>query len=154
MAITAATNVLSHPTLKSKLAGRVLFDGTVIQYCGIKFGNIPARFARSTHVDSYPSELDCTNYGPITPQVPSPQAPSAIWALPPEFQKGPEFVVDEFECLNLIVSVPRGAKEGDLLPVFVFIHGGSNKVGSASIPLYGMIQPIWEQAPKAKPFFL
>ncbi|KAF8451554.1 Alpha/Beta hydrolase protein [Terfezia claveryi] len=148
------TNVLYHPTLKSKLTGRVLRDGKVIQYCGIKFGNIPARFARSTHVDNYPPELDCTKYGPVAPQVPAPQAPGAIWALPPEFQKNPEFVIDEFECLNLIVSVPKGAKEGDSLPVLVFIHGGSNKVGSANIPLYDMSLLCAHSVEKSKPVIM
>jgi len=139
MAKATATNTISHPTLKSKLTGIVLQNGKVTQYRGIKFGNIGARFARSTHVDNYPPELDCTKDGPISPQVAAPQAVSAIWAIPPEFQKGPALAVDELECLNLIVSVPKGAKEGDSLPVLVFIHGGWNKVGAASIPLYGMV---------------
>ncbi|KAF8428103.1 Alpha/Beta hydrolase protein [Tirmania nivea] len=154
MSTTAATSVLSHPTLKSKLTGRVLLDEKVIQYSGIKFGNIPARFARSTLVENYPPELDCTKYGPIAPQISSLQAANAIWALPPEFQKIEALVIDEFECLNLIVSVPKEAKEGNSLPVLVFIHGGSNKVGSANVPLYDMSILCAHSVEKSKPVIM
>ena len=39
--------------------------------------------------------------------------------------------MDEFECLNLIVSMPAGSYES-LLPVMVYIHGGANVRGSSS----------------------
>ena len=39
--------------------------------------------------------------------------------------------MDEFECLNLIVSMPAGSYES-LLPVMVYIHGGANVLGFGS----------------------
>lgn len=35
---------------------------------------------------------------------------------------------DEFECLNLNVTVPHGTKRGAKLPVLIWIHGGSQTV--------------------------
>lgn len=135
----AATHTLSHPTLNSKLTGLVNEDANVVQYRGIKFANISARFARSTAVESYPAELDCTKDGPVSPQVPQPEFVALLFAVPPEQLIEPVVTVDEFECLNLIVTVPKGVKEGELLPVFVHIHGGANRQGASSIPLLGIV---------------
>ncbi|KAF8472830.1 Alpha/Beta hydrolase protein [Kalaharituber pfeilii] len=128
----AATHTISHPTLQSKLTGVVLHDGKIVQYRGVKFANIPARFARSTPIESYPLELDCTKFGPIAPQDVNPAFEAWLFAIPPEQSVAQNFTMDEYECLNLIVNTPVNVKEGELLPVFVNIHGGANLVGTAS----------------------
>jgi carboxylesterase type B len=41
-----------------------------------------------------------------------------------------EDIFDEFSCLNLNITTPTGAKEGDNLPVMVYIYGGGGFSGS------------------------
>jgi carboxylesterase type B len=41
-----------------------------------------------------------------------------------------EDIFDEFNCLNLNITTPAGAKEGDDLPVMVYIHGRGGFSGS------------------------
>ena len=55
--------VLEHPSLKSRLRGVPLHDGRVVQFRGIKFGEFTERYAKSTMVQSYPAEIDCTSHG-------------------------------------------------------------------------------------------
>ena len=48
-------------------------------------------------------------------------------SLTPLFRHDAEWdeAEDEFECLNLHVTVPVGVKAGDEVPVLVWIYGGS-----------------------------
>ncbi|KAF8858989.1 alpha/beta-hydrolase [Acephala macrosclerotiorum] len=41
-------------------------------------------------------------------------------------------IFDEFNCLNLNITIPSGAKAGDNLPVMVYVHGGGGFSGSSS----------------------
>jgi len=41
-----------------------------------------------------------------------------------------EDIVDEISCLNLNITTPAGANEGDDLPVMVYIHSGGGVSGS------------------------
>jgi carboxylesterase type B len=41
-----------------------------------------------------------------------------------------EDIFDEFSCLNLNITTPAGTKQGDDLPVMVYIHGGGGFSGS------------------------
>jgi carboxylesterase type B len=41
-------------------------------------------------------------------------------------------VFDEFECLNLNVTTPPNARDGNNFPVMVYIHGGGGFSGSNS----------------------
>lgn len=43
-----------------------------------------------------------------------------------------ERLYDEFECLNLNITTPIGAHEGNDFPVMVYIHGGGGFSGSNS----------------------
>ncbi|PMD62990.1 alpha/beta-hydrolase [Hyaloscypha bicolor E] len=49
-------------------------------------------------------------------------------------QHGYEF--DEFQCLNLNITCPKGSKPEDRLPVMVWMHGGGNCVGTGADPGY------------------
>ncbi|KIM93632.1 hypothetical protein OIDMADRAFT_137248 [Oidiodendron maius Zn] len=52
--------------------------------------------------------------------------------LPPQH----DYDMDEFKCLNLNVTCPRGSKPDSGWPVAVWIHGGGNCVGMGSDPGY------------------
>jgi acetyl esterase/lipase len=41
-----------------------------------------------------------------------------------------EDIFDEFSCLNLNITTPAGTKQGNDLPVMVYIHGGGGFSGS------------------------
>ncbi|KAK6072221.1 cytochrome p450 [Seiridium cupressi] len=122
---------LDHPSLQSTLTG-VEFP-SVVQFRGISYGNVPARFAKPEPAAKLPAKLDCSVYGPRCPQVPTDvghllRIPLAH-ALPAE----PE---DEFACLNLDVVVPKAEtiSASQKLPVLFWVHGGSQSVtfGSAA----------------------
>ncbi|KAF5680029.1 carboxylesterase [Fusarium heterosporum] len=124
---------LEHPSLRTTLTG--IEKSVTTHFRGIPYGYIPRRFAAAEKLDQYPSELQCTEYGPRCPQVPVDvghllRIPSShIFPVEPE---------DEFNCVNLDVVLPKvyHQSESKLLPVLVWIHGtgGSQAVtfGSAA----------------------
>ncbi|KAL7269068.1 hypothetical protein RUND412_008280 [Rhizina undulata] len=124
--------ILDHSSLQARLKGVVLQrDPPIVQYRGIKFGEVPARFCRSIAV-GLAREVDCTEFGPRCPQVPCNF--STLFRIPDSYGVNWKEPEDEFECLNLHVTVPAGMKEGDDVPVLVWIHGGgfTTTCGSAS----------------------
>ncbi|KAL7269069.1 hypothetical protein RUND412_008281 [Rhizina undulata] len=126
------TITLDHSSLQARLKGVVLQrDPPIVQYRGIKFGEVPARFCHSIPA-GLAKEVDRTEFGPRCSQVPSNF--SMLLRIPDSYGiswKEPE---DEFECLSLYITVPAGVKEGDDVRVLVWIHGGgfTTTCGSAS----------------------
>lgn len=55
------SHTLLHETLGTKLVGVEV--ASVLQFRGIPYGRIPARFARPELVEDLPRELDCTSFG-------------------------------------------------------------------------------------------
>lgn len=51
---------------------------------------------------------------------------------PPTTVSHAEDIFDEFNCLNLNITVPAGAKAGDDLSVMVYVHGGGGHSGANS----------------------
>ena len=130
----ASTHTISHPTLNSTLTGLYVADGNIIQYRGIKYGTVPERFARPVPVTEYAPQMDCTVFGPICPQNHNLGVEDFFFAIPKDqsiWSEVDKIPMCEFECLNLIVNVPKVRQEG-LLPVYINIHGGANMVGFAS----------------------
>ncbi|KAM0123529.1 hypothetical protein ACHAP3_011064 [Botrytis cinerea] len=113
-------------------------DLNVAQFRGIKFGSIAARFRRATLYEDYPMMYDATKFGPACPQRRSPSMFEEVLngttgARTSQTERG--FTMDEFECLNLVVTCPSPMQKsttGKGLPVLVNIHGGGNVVGSNS----------------------
>ncbi|OBT53622.1 hypothetical protein VE04_05340 [Pseudogymnoascus sp. 24MN13] len=121
---------LIHSSLHAVLDGtEAKLDPTayaVEHYRGIKYGKISQRFAKAALVDDWHGEkLDCSRFGPQCPQ--NNVDAGHLLRIPEILDKGQEEVKqDEFECLNLNVSVPaRTTSTKDLLPVLMWIHGGS-----------------------------
>lgn len=92
---------------------------------------------------------DATQFGALCPQPP--EDITGYYAVPPAIvQPMPASAVpDELELLNLVITRPareiststspkifHKERQEKLLPVVVFIHGGSNATGGAANPLY------------------
>ncbi|KAH7019665.1 Alpha/Beta hydrolase protein [Ilyonectria destructans] len=114
----------------------IVRGGDFVQFRGIPFADIPARFRQASLKTTLPQQpFDATQPGPTCPQLTS-------QTFPP-FWEGPlaedgivldKPKVDEFGCLNLNITAPRDVLEGHgKVPVLVFIHGGALMVGSSSL---------------------
>ncbi|KAK8166755.1 carboxylesterase [Phyllosticta citrichinensis] len=138
---------LRHGTLNATLFG--LVNGSTLHFRGIRYGYVPARFARPFPVDDWHGrELNCTQYGPRCPQV---HLDVGHLLRVPEDITFPEEPEDEFECLNLDVCVPAGASGP--MPVMIWIHGGSQVVtfGSAASGICDPIHIVQDSARLGKP---
>lgn len=117
---------LKHETLHATLCGVALDHCT--QFRGIQYGVVPSRFAKPELFVNKDATVDCRKWGPRCPQN---KFDIGHLLRAPE---GEEIFYDddedEFKCLNLDVTVPKGEgrKKGDLLPVLVWVHGGSQIV--------------------------
>ncbi|CAG9943064.1 unnamed protein product [Clonostachys rosea f. rosea IK726] len=114
----------------------ISLNGKTCQYLGIPYASVPGRFRRSVPA-SEPWEngnWDGTRLGPYCPQPPRdfypvPNAPRP-WLDMPQ--------ADEFNCLNLNISVPHlpADQVKNPLPVMIFIHGGAFTYSMNSSPVY------------------
>ncbi|PTD08223.1 Lipase 1 [Fusarium culmorum] len=122
---------LKHHSLQTTLTG-VEANG-VTQFRGIPYGHIPQRFTAAEKINGYPKELNCTTFGPRCPQVP---VDVGHLLRVPSHHQFPDEPEDEFSCANLDVVLPSPdiLNRPETLPVFVWIHGGSQAVtfGSAA----------------------
>ncbi|KAK9316200.1 Alpha/Beta hydrolase protein [Lipomyces starkeyi] len=124
------TSKIVAPSLGGVTITGVNTSDKTTQFRGLKFGTIEKRYDYPARVDSYPENIDATQYGSIPPQPPqivSPLIPAS--QLPPPRPKA-----DEFECLNLNVMCPIIVEKP--LPVIVWIFPGGNYMGSASDKAY------------------
>ena len=103
--------------------GIAVFRG--IPYAAAPFG--PHRFRPPAPVTRWDGVRDATAFGPTAPK--NPYSPPMDALLP-----DPDVPGDD--CLNLNVWTPSPSS-GGRLPVMVWIHGGSLRNGSSSIPVYG-----------------
>ncbi|KAH8171318.1 carboxylesterase family protein [Sarocladium implicatum] len=102
------------------------FGSPVYHFRGIPYGSVPKRFAKPEPTD-FDGDGDATCFGPQCPQ--SKVDVGHLLRLPPSIQT-PSIEEDEFRCLNLNVSCPAPTESiyENLLPVLVWIHGGSQCV--------------------------
>ncbi|KAF4469114.1 carotenoid oxygenase [Fusarium albosuccineum] len=107
------------------------FGPSVWHFRGIPYGRIEKRFAKPEYVPLGRNEVDGTEFGP---QCPQPHVDVGHLLRLPEKFSNPKIDQDEFRCLNLNVSRPKDSDIADkgLLPVLVWIHGGSQCVTFAS----------------------
>lgn len=126
------SSFLAHKTLGCSILGKD--RGKTIQFRGLKYANIPGRWQDSVLLDRLPTNngvFDATRFGPSAPQ----QKRSWKWdlglvgnvMLAAEESNGDGGVMDEKECCNVVVTVPKvdevrnrrecGREEG--LPVVV-----------------------------------
>lgn len=134
------------PKLKTTFVG-INVEKNVVQFRGIKFGQLSTRWQDPILVSSYtPANsasrfsshpipmYDATQYGPIALQPA--EDVDGYYAIPKNIrQPMPSSAYqDEFELLNLVITKPENTPKP--IPVVIFIHGGSNATGSAANHLY------------------
>jgi carboxylesterase type B len=113
---------MNHETL-GQMRGIKSKDGKTIQYRGIKYANIPGRWQdaviSNSPLSQQETEFDATKHGLSCPQHPGGFAfdVSLIGDVKMVLEENEQ---DEFECLNLVVTVPAGIEMGARLPVFVW----------------------------------
>ena len=145
---------LAHPTLRCSIRGKA--STTTTQFRNLKYATIPGRW-----IDSIPNNtlgtgvedvFDATTFGPSCQQKRGGQAwdLTLLGNVQMPLQMGHrsnEEEMDEFECLNINVTVPKttldqqrnaGNTGGKGLPVFVWVHGGGMSIGSNSWPQYDL----------------
>ncbi|KAF2199956.1 alpha/beta-hydrolase [Delitschia confertaspora ATCC 74209] len=153
---------LDHPTLGCKITGKS-FDKTV-QFRNLKFASIPRRWQDPILLNRLPSTsspYDATQFGPSCPHK------RGAWKWDcglvgdvlvrrnevDGYGEGQEEWMDEFECLNAVVTVPRGVVEEGVvgLGVLVQIHGGGLAIGSNSWPQYDLEKLVARSVEIGKP---
>ncbi|MET7365705.1 carboxylesterase family protein [Streptomyces sp. NPDC005566] len=117
-------------TCQGKVRGRVregIATFLAIPYAAAPFG--VHRFRAPAPVEPWEGVRDALEHGPIAPQRPY---------RPPLDQLIPEVDIKGEDCLHLNVWTPDsgGDAGAGLLPVIVWIHGGSLRNGSTAMPLY------------------
>ncbi|TVY46502.1 Para-nitrobenzyl esterase [Lachnellula occidentalis] len=110
------------------------YDDQTCQYLGIQYAEVPGRFRRPKPPAPWKDGCyDGTKLGPYCPQPPRDFYPIPAAARPWLEMPG----TDEFNCLNLNISVPHMPKSNlELLPVMVFLHGGAFAYATGSAPIY------------------
>jgi para-nitrobenzyl esterase len=101
-------------------------------FLGLPFAAPPVgenRFAPPKDVEPWTEPREAFTPGPMALQVP---LASFEKSVAPD-QASPGYSED---CLYLNIWTPAGAKAGDGLPVYVFIHGGGYGLGSGSQYMY------------------
>jgi carboxylesterase type B len=111
------------PTLGAEIVGLKGKDTGLAIFRGIPFASVTKRWTQSCMQNTLPSPFDATKFGPKCSQ---PLHESIV----PVTLTNPDPGEDEFQCLNLNITVPEGAlPEGrskqtpSLLPVMVWVHG-------------------------------
>ncbi|KAL5498676.1 hypothetical protein ACEPAH_2031 [Sanghuangporus vaninii] len=127
---------LAHPDLQTEFVGvrhRASEHGAdVHQFRGIKYANVPLRFRKPVMHETFSAKTEAVRNGPICPQIRNARLETRLYGLPREIIPEKEVLEEnEFECLNLTVTMPAPACRGkhELLPVMVWIHGGGNVTG-------------------------
>ncbi len=113
-------------TVPGKVRGRV--EGGIATFLGIPYAAAPFgefRFRAPAPVPAWVGVRDALTFGPTAPKLPY---------APPMDRLLPDPSIPGDECLNLNVWTPDPAGSG--LPVMVWIHGGSLRNGSSSLPVY------------------
>ncbi|OJJ06436.1 hypothetical protein ASPVEDRAFT_32735 [Aspergillus versicolor CBS 583.65] len=113
----------------------------VVQFRGIPFASIPARFRQSVMVHGLPLQpFDATQSGPICPQTDLVGPPFWDGALPQDYPVLYSPKMCELNCLNLTITAPTSALEAHnqaKVPVLIFIHGGAFIGGSQCVTIAG-----------------
>ncbi|GAB7342728.1 hypothetical protein MBLNU457_g0875t1 [Dothideomycetes sp. NU457] len=122
-------------------------DG-VIQYLGIKYGQLKDRFAGATMAEPT-GPIDATTIGPAV--LSPPDAVDMEQGLIQHTLPFSDRQVSDLEGLNLNITVPSQASSASRLPVLVFVHGGGFFIGCGSWPEYDCSRLVKMATEKSMP---
>ena len=118
--------------------------GGTVAYKGIRYATA-GRWEYPTKVTHWDGVYDATRYGACGYQrrafIDEEQVHKKYFYYR-EFRKGETYTYSE-DCLFLNVFTPAGAKEGDKLPVLIYIHGGSFTGGCGHEKHFD--EPVWPE---------
>lgn len=117
------------------IIGRSL--GPVVRASGIPYARA-RRFQPPQPVEDWSEPLRATDPAPACPQW-------RIRELEPVVGSQTGGLRQEEDCQNLTVTMPADRQEGELLPVMVWIHGGSYISGAGDAPVYDPTALVSEQ---------
>ncbi|CCX32396.1 Alpha/Beta hydrolase protein [Pyronema domesticum] len=147
-----ATPEVFSDLLQTTFKGVQTADG-VFQFRNIKYASVPKRFARSELVKSYEGQVvDATEHGPHPPGrivPPGGDAEIALFAIPEAKRYPVQPIHDEFDCLNLSITIP--ATQTELLPVLINIPGGANTRCINGISLFDYTRLVSDSIAQKKP---
>jgi hypothetical protein len=143
-----------HPALRTSFIGvdhpLSTDDAPIVQFRGIQYGSVAARFRQSKLVTSYPAVTDASRYGfvplhlcersthtffsPICPQIKYKSIEEEMFGCSLDDAPTQLFKQNEFECLNLNVTSPAGLGHESRLPVMVWIHGYVHRTPYRALP--------------------
>ncbi|CAD0089330.1 unnamed protein product [Aureobasidium mustum] len=124
------------------------------QYRGIKYGTINKRFEQPTLKARWNGErVDCQQWGPRCPQN---KYDIGHLLRAPEGEMFYDETEDEFQCLNLDITVPVDTPSDARLPVMIWIHGGSQIVsfGNGASKAGDTTRIVAESAQHSKPMIV
>jgi carboxylesterase type B len=157
-------DTLAHPTLRCSLRGKA--SAATVQFRNLKYASIPGRWEDSVPNDALgtgvENVIDATIFGPSCSHKRGAQAwdLTLVGNVHMPLQAGhraKEEDMDEFDCLNINVTVPRldASQDRDAtskgLPVFVWVHGGGLSMGSNSWPQYDLTRFVERSVEIGKP---
>jgi para-nitrobenzyl esterase len=109
-----------------------LSKGQVTVFLGLPFAKAPVgdrRFAPPESPEAWTEPRPAFKPGPMCLQIPMDMFQASV-------ASNHAFPGYSEDCLNLNLWRPQGAKKGDNLPVYLFIHGGGFGLGAGSQALY------------------
>ena len=116
------------PTTSGILNG--FYSGNITTFLGIPYAQPPVgdlRWRTALPVNASGTEVDATQFGPVCGQLLVPGWGSAYYDIIPLPATQSE------DCLSLNIWAPR---DGQNLPVIIFVHGGGYQSGGSPSPIY------------------
>ena len=108
-------------------------------YKGIRYA-LAGRWEAPVQVTHWDGVYDATRYGANAYQSSAFTTPNPNNFYHKEFREGIDYTYSE-DCLSLNIFTPDTAKDGDNLPVLIYIHGGAFQGGCSNQKSFD--EPVW-----------
>ncbi|KAF9542319.1 hypothetical protein EC957_002125 [Mortierella hygrophila] len=127
----------------------------VAKFLNVPFGIVQERWRPAVKAQPWNGVLDASHSGPMSPQQ-TMNHPFLTMLLGAPSTNDFEKTMSERDCLNCNIFMPTSAAatltSSELLPVMVWIYGGSFRAGTNSSPLYDCTEMLLTGIDLQKPF--